>query len=272
MCFYHRVDLDGVCSGAIVKRRFEDCEMVGINYGDEYDFNSIPDNTTIYVVDFSFDRDVMEDLNKRCELIWLDHHKSAIEKCDGLGYIKGARKIDKAGCELTWEYLYPHNTPTAVRYLGLYDTWRWVKNPDSEEILQFQYGMRALNLSVDSSDWDYYFRGIMEMRPVIDNGKAILEYQQQQYANQVKNWSYEVKFEGYRAIVMNAHGNSQLFDSVWDENKYDIMLLYRFNGKKNVVSIYTTKDIDCSLIAQKFGGGGHAKACGFQCDTIPWGK
>jgi nanoRNase/pAp phosphatase (c-di-AMP/oligoRNAs hydrolase) len=30
------------------------------------------------------------------------------------------------------------------------------------------------------------------------------------------------------------------------------------------------KDVDLSLIAKKYGGGGHAGACGFQCAELPF--
>lgn len=36
-CFYHSKDLDGKCSGAIVKYKFPDCNMIGIDYGDKFD-------------------------------------------------------------------------------------------------------------------------------------------------------------------------------------------------------------------------------------------
>jgi len=40
-CFYHSVDLDGHCSGAIVKRAYPDCEMIGINYGDKFPWQQV---------------------------------------------------------------------------------------------------------------------------------------------------------------------------------------------------------------------------------------
>ena len=34
-CFYHRIDFDGVCSAAIVKAKYPECELIGIDYGDD---------------------------------------------------------------------------------------------------------------------------------------------------------------------------------------------------------------------------------------------
>jgi len=34
VCFYHSADLDGHCSGAIVRKVFPQAQLVGANYGD----------------------------------------------------------------------------------------------------------------------------------------------------------------------------------------------------------------------------------------------
>jgi len=75
-CFYHKSDLDGHCSGAIIKYFFPECEMIGVDYKSVLDFNEIGINETVYVLDFSFDRETMDKLNQKAELIWMDHHKS----------------------------------------------------------------------------------------------------------------------------------------------------------------------------------------------------
>lgn len=82
-CFYHKSDLDGHGSGAIVKHHYPECEMIGVDYGDDYSKNGIFDGAeeeTIYVVDFSFPKLIMDSLDKLSDLIWIDHHKSAIEE------------------------------------------------------------------------------------------------------------------------------------------------------------------------------------------------
>ena len=41
ICFYHKADLDGVCSAAIVKHFVPECELYGIDYGDEYPWDLV---------------------------------------------------------------------------------------------------------------------------------------------------------------------------------------------------------------------------------------
>lgn len=57
--FYHSADLDGHCSGAIVKLMHKDCTMIPIDYGDKFPYESIQKDEFIFMVDFSlqpFDR------------------------------------------------------------------------------------------------------------------------------------------------------------------------------------------------------------------------
>lgn len=41
ICFYHNADFDGLCSAAIVYRNVPGVELVGINYGDVFDFERV---------------------------------------------------------------------------------------------------------------------------------------------------------------------------------------------------------------------------------------
>ena len=83
--------------------------------------------------------------------------------------------------------------------------------------------------------------------------------------------AFEYKFpEGYSAVCMNTNSfSSNVFKSVYDESKHDIMMPFAYNGRFWVCSLYTFKDnIDCSAIAKARGGGGHLKAAGFQADKF----
>jgi nanoRNase/pAp phosphatase (c-di-AMP/oligoRNAs hydrolase) len=87
---------------------------------------------------------------------------------------------------------------------------------------------------------------------------------------QCRKSSFEIEFKGLKAICLNGGGfNSDVFKSVYDESRHDIMMPFQFNGRFWTVSLYTTKDeVDCSVIAKSMGGGGHKKAAGFQVDDI----
>jgi len=107
ICIYHGVDLDGYCSAAIWKRVHPDGELIGMNYGDDVPWERL-EGQIVTVVDFCLQPWTdMERLHRHArELTWIDHHKSAIQSWKDVGcpYIRGARDVTKAACELTWEF------------------------------------------------------------------------------------------------------------------------------------------------------------------------
>lgn len=97
-CIYHEADLDGVMSAAIVKKYFKgDIDLLPYNYGKE-----IPDVNKydkVFVVDVSFGNRTRflfdEWKEKGIDVIWIDHHKTAID--DMRDYeVKGKRRIGAA--------------------------------------------------------------------------------------------------------------------------------------------------------------------------------
>ena len=283
-CFYHSSDLDGHCSGAIVKYKFPQAQMHSINYGQQFPLEKIDlKEDTVIFVDFCMQPiseivKLFKALGDR--LIIIDHHVSTIRdlKTEKLcEKISGICVVGLAGCELTWQYFFPETeTPECVRLLGRYDVW---DHTDSN-VLPFQMGMRMNNTWPDSKNmaiWEEYFDDDFTshdsiIMQTIEKGKTILEYQKQENEKYAKSCAMEIEFEGFKTIAINKLlTNSQIFNSVWDESKYDLMITFgiRANGMWTM-SFYTTKsEIDCSQIAKSFGGGGHAGAAGCNFKTLP---
>lgn len=362
ICFYHKADLDGVCSGAIVKRFVPDCEMYGIDYGEELpiirltpepafcpdivawrelqwtevelgQLNGLYGKRTVYMVDFSLPPEEMKRLAERSNLIWIDHHSLAIAEAIADGYATskggcaGVQTPAYAACELCWKWfsvvyerdpdlsvenygakLMGAEIPEAVRLLGRYDVW---DKGDLEEweskILPFQYGMRGIediyNPECDSwsdlfeADWESDYVEIPWMQSITAHGDVVLHYQAEanhracesgarlEFIEDPRSWMPggsagffthgNTQVFGVRALACNTIVfNSQFFDGVYDPEKHDVMCAYcqLANGKWKV-SLYTTHDtIDCGEIAKVFGGGGHKKAAGFICESLPWGE
>lgn len=145
--FYHRGDLDGKASGAILKKRYPDAELIGAEYGDDVPayIASIKDGEDVFIVDYMFEPFTsMVELSKRCNLFWIDHHWFAIRQYIAAGkpipaYV-GDEKNEKAACELAWEHCFPDQpVPETVKLLSLYDVWR---HNNDNRILSFQFGAR----------------------------------------------------------------------------------------------------------------------------------
>ncbi len=268
-CFYHKSDLDGHCSGAIVKRAYPNCECVGVDYNDTLESlgYAFEVGDKVFVVDFRFNEKDMEWLNFNTELHWIDHHKTSIDRAHETGFLSyGGQllEIGRAGCELTWEYLNESKMPETVLLLGRYDVW----DHADKRVLPFQYGMREHEDTLpESKIWQPLFNdddGSM-VEKITERGKLILAYQDKQNAIYAKGMSYEGKIEGLRAIIMNkAYANSKAFDAVYDPEKHDIMVLFGIKKDEYKYTLFADKDnIDVSAIAKKYGGGGHKGAAGF---------
>ena len=288
ICLYHSKDLDGYCSGAIVKRRYPECKLIGWDYKDP-----IPDmmqfaGEQVIMIDISFPMEYMDILaNFSSSVVWIDHHLSAkkdwdeavaSDKYESLGKIKYVYESGIAACEIGWKHFFrDHPIPEAVLLLGEYDTWR--KGDEKRwntRILPFQYGMRLICNSPETFPYDAIGPGGMSVvNSICKDGETILNYQKEQDKKLMYS-SFVVDFEGLRALCVNVGGaSSNTFLSRWDENIHDVMIPFHYTGSKWTCSIYTTKnDIDCSVIAKRYGGGGHKQASGFTLDKLPenWKK
>jgi hypothetical protein len=280
ICIYHNRDLDGWCSASIVKLKYPEALLIGYDYGQP--LPSLPKGEPIIMVDISFDTDSMVQTAKDSgwQLTWIDHHISAINNYkefigEGESFCVAVLENDIAACEGTWKYLFPKESiPLGVALLGKYDTWR---NQDilswNQQILPFQFGMKALCNSPETFPEQILTttrNSEQFVHKITDGGRLIISYQNQINESQCRLNSFEFEFEGLKVICLNGGGfNSDVFKSVYDPNKHDIMMPFQFNGKFWTISLYTTKDeIDCSVLAKNKGGGGHKKAAGFQVKDI----
>lgn len=305
--FYHSADLDGHCSGAIVKYRFPEAIMHPINYGDEFPWYEIKPEDEVYMVDFCLQPfNGMIRLGKSCNLVWIDHHATSIEEvfaCPAIIEAKHTLNPKKAACELTWEYLFPDRPlPLAVELIALYESGDYQGHKLEDMVLPFQMRMRMEKL--DPRDWD---RDIMlqgrwldlfedpvaeEEDPfgdketlveLIKEGRLLLRYDEANKAKYARTYAFEttlhlfshqvIRPRAFKAIAVNlGHTNSKVFDSVYDPAKHELMVSFvRRVDKLWNVSLYSTKpEIDCGEIAKSFGGGGHKGAAGFQGKELPF--
>ena len=292
---YHSADYDGIFCREIAKKFLgtEGVNYIGWNFGEPT--IPMPSEGAVYVLDLSPDC--------MCaapgvpglpvdRLIWIDHHKSSIEKWPS--DIPGYRIDGVAACRLAWQYftlpmhsgpgtgydhLKKHNfvdrqvtEPLAVRLAGEYDIWDHREDGD----LELQFGLRCM----DPLPWGDLLTpsGVghdQTVNHLISLGKAAMAYTQHVDSDLVKYRSYRLNWEGFNFIVLNTGRFNSLTFAALDkpETGHDALLGYMFNGKCWTVSLYHAKhrtDLDLSLIAVKHGGGGHRGACGFTCQKLPF--
>lgn len=305
ICLYHRIDLDGWMSAAIVKHWFKTSLTKGESYiingtrtdrgGDLYhpeiiDFkgytygDKAPDVTSydrIIMCDMSLLKGVMEQLHEdhSKEIIWIDHHKSAIEDSERpLKYndLKGIRDTKFAACELTWKYFFPIETiPEIIRLLGRYDCFGHKGTSEEIKVLEFQYGARQAIPNYNTA-YDYLMYNLQDDIDCVHGdehvvnrlhieGRSIYEYlcteAKQIYANR-----FDLNLNGFKFIAINRERFNPInFNIDYNKDGYDGVACFYFDGTTWVFSLYNDNGlVDCSAIAKQFGGGGHAGASGFR--------
>lgn len=299
-CIHHNKDLDGFTSGAIVKRAFPDCELIGWDYKDD-----IPDferfrGSTVIMIDITFPVEKMVELSKLCELTVIDHHISPFRDLEKIYKTESLKapfhpmmvtdflyvyKDRAAACEIGWEFFFPNvEMPYAVKLLGRYDTWRQEEGDWEGETLPFQYYMRTeISKPEDFEDtWFFSERAEKEedlfldeyesnILDVVNKGISILKYQSIQDQLACERSAFErTIYGGLRGLCLNARAfSSNTMSSIYDPNKHDIMIGFEYAKDKWGVSLRSTKDdVDVSLIAKARGGGGHKAAAGFEVDSF----
>lgn len=286
--FYHRADYDGLFSGAICKLFLNkhQFQYIGWDYGDP-----IPqrpdDDSIVYMVDLNIDC-----LMDHPKLVWIDHHKSAIDVYDPRGLefvnmkrIPGLRVDGVAACRLCWQYFISQmfdtkpqddkdtyisrkiDEPHAVTLVGENDIW----DHHDPNTVPLQYGLTLNEINSLDKIIDNYLLGADDeaVLKYIEAGIAAQKWHEIFAGDVLKERSYQRTWEGLKFIILaSVHTRS----SAWFPDKYipkdiDAVMAWRYDGKDVKFSLYHSphrKDIDLSVIAQKYGGGGHRGACGFQ--------
>lgn len=275
-CFYHG-DADGITAGFWVRYYTKDTnanDYIEINYGKEFPFDLIGKDEEVYIVDYSISLQEMEKLLEiTSNVIWIDHHKTAIEKYkDFPREIKGLRYDGVAGCILTWMYFNGYSepgdevergVPTFTRYIGDYDIWEFKYGDDTRH---FHMAFNAQNYTPT----DERMMGLLRfpiVKAMCADGAVMGQYKQSWSKNYCKVYGFEKDFEGYKAYVINlGFAGSDSFIGV-DVDKYDLLISCVYDGQKWKYSLRSEK-IDVSEIALKYGGGGHKGAAGFVNDKF----
>lgn len=188
--------------------------------------------------------------------------------------------------------------PYAVRLAGEYDIW--CKDDPNADV--FQFGLRSVELTED--DWRDLLSmdrksSVSEVEALMDvghdknlpnpdgtmipaivwtllkNGELLMKYQRAIDADVVNYRSFLFGFEGLKFLGLNTARCNSLSFMAKDkpETGHDALCGFYWDGKQWKTSLYHAqhrKDIDLSVIASKYGGGGHRGACGFHSICLPF--
>jgi uncharacterized protein len=281
-CFYHNADHDGQASAFLIKQKYPDAELVGINYGDHFPEDLISSQENVFMVDFTLQpfsemiRIIKKVREKGGEFYWIDHHISAINAYhlalfeNEIDEIKGIQSVSDAACALTWGYLYGvEDPPKFIQLMANYDTWNHDRDVD---ILPFHYGLRAQDTPPENVKlWETFFDNKV-VENICSQGRIVLDYIKTENRQYAKGAAFETEIDGHSAIAINRMMiNSKIFESIENVESYDVQILFGWQKVRWRCQLFSLGDrTDVSKIAVKFGGGGHAGAAGMQVEKLPF--
>ena len=263
---YHADCRDGFGAAWAAWRKYgNDALFFPAQYGDK--IPSIPDGSKIEIYDFSYERDQMQELHAihgvdNVELF--DHHKTAIEKVDGLPNCN--IDLEHSGAWLAWDNLHKgKNVPRLIQYVQDRDLWKW-ELKDSKSVSAY-----ISSMPMEFETWnDMNYNLFTAPGKMVSEGDAILRQQDMQ-VQRISERAWKQDVAGYNIRIVN----SGLYQS---EIGHEILQMYPstpfagiffINGNQRIWSLRSRSDFDVSTVARDMGGGGHPQAAGFS-ERVNW--
>ncbi len=265
---YHGNCWDGFSGAWIAHKKFgNEAFYYGMNYS--MDIPLWLKGKEVYFIDFCFSKEKMDQVvrdNKK--VIVIDHHLSTQEVVKSMS--EYVFDVDHCGSVLAWKYFFKdEQIPKILEYIEDGDIWVW-KQENSKEILAV---LDIYDFTFDN--WDNLMVRLEDEKQreeMIKQGQNILEYQESTIKRLAK-YADEAIIEGERALVINSPILTSELGHMLAQKGIHIGIVWYQVGRTIIVSLRGDGMIDVSLIAKKYGGGGHHNASGFnfqEDQNAPW--
>lgn len=228
------------------------------------------ENADVYILDFSFSKEITECIIKRAKsLTVIDHHitaKAVVESLDSYSFA-----INNSGAVLSWKYFHPKKkVPKLLLHVEDVDIWKF-KLTNTKEITS------AMSLyKMDFKAWSKLAKSLENSKTakmIIEAGRAIIGFKNK-IIEEIIDSAELVEFEGYKMLLASSPTtiHSELGNALVKKMP-PLGIVYRRKGDSLKISLRSDGTVDVSKIAQKYGGGGHKAAAGFQIgagEPKPW--
>lgn len=278
---YHKHCLDGLaaaysfwnCDDFVVTHGLTEDSFLPVQYGSPPP--ELPPDSDLFIVDFSYEPEVIKELQKRHRsVIVLDHHETAL-RLEGLPNCH----IDTSECGayLAYKYIWEDfkkerplgrfDVPIFITYIKDHDLW-YHKQPHCKEFIA---ALRSYPLTLSAWDQIEVFKPCSVTR-MIKEGRHILRYQNKLIKRLVKT----AYFKNIGSHMVPTVCTSILHSEVCND------LLEKYTAAKFACAYSFSEDIEekgsfkikhslrsrrdgfnVARLAEQYGGGGHPSAAGF---------
>lgn len=261
LCIYHANCTDGFGAAWAVNDYFRPdggVELLAASYGDEP-----PDVTgrTVFIVDFSYKRDVLLRMATSADHITvIDHHKTAKEDLENIELENLTVDFDMAqsGAVLAWKYFRVSAVPLLLQHIQDRDLWQFKISGTREILSAFNSYDQTLAM------WDELI--LHASTAELHHEGAAIERKYQKDLASLDSLVQRGMIAEHEVPVANVNGMfaSDFGNRMLMANTEPFSATYYDTPKGRKFSLRSTDTgVDVSAIAKSFGGGGHRNAAGF---------
>jgi len=274
MVIFHGGCMDGWCAAYTLYKCLGGVDMVPVVHGEE---PPCVDNRSVIMVDFSYKRDVIEQM--KCDassLVVIDHHVTAREELYGLPYCifdeleSGATLAIRFAEQRGFWFNLTMDEQAGIRELARYvkdrDLWQW-KVPESHEM---NCALRSYPTTV--AEWDKLaYRICRDPKSLINEGIAIERYRKVLVDSHVGH-AKEMDLFGHRVPVVECTAIDIVSDVLGELAKGKPFAASWLSLLDTIVVSLRSEEMgaDVGQIAKSVGGGGHVHSAGFRVSFNAW--
>ncbi len=254
--------MDGYVAGRVAEKALVGgADVFQAEYGLGPPWHLITSVVSVWIVDFSYDRETMIEIHEKAQsLLVLDHHKSAQAALEGLPFCEF--DMERSGAGMAWDHFHPGKPrPWLVDYVEDRDLWRFAL-PKSREVNMVVNATPFTPEAFDALD-------AASLHQTMRDGAAILRYMDTFVIDTVLN-ARLVAFYGHVIPFCSCtrRGLSEVGNALAKDHPFAVCWYQQSDGRY-LYSLRSCDLVDVSEIAKMHGGGGHKNAAGFVSDLTP---
>lgn len=260
--FYHAHCLDGFGAAYAAWKKFSYSEAVyrACQYDEGEDpFDMCEPGDEVFVLDFSFKRDILVRQSQRLKLLVLDHHKTAEADLAGLPFCQF--NSAKSGAVLAWEHFHPETAvPKLLLHIQDRDLWKF-ELPETREITT---ALRSMSQNFEA--WKEHMQDTSTLSEIGGIQLAVTG-EEVRILTERSGW-LEIKGHKVPAVNSPLHQSEVGHALLERYPDADFAVVY-FDHQKaggewvRTYSLRAERGFDVGALAAGFGGGGHKAAAGF---------
>lgn len=260
---YHTACYDGFGAAFAAWKKFGNkAKYIPVGYG--HPMPAIPNASELYVVDFSYDEEILLGIaDTGVKVVVLDHHKTAEQKLMGIMGLNNPEVIfdmERSGAGITWDYFHGEGTrPALIDLIEDRDLWKF-KDTRSKKLHSY--------LLSQPFQFDVYEKLVdgVNLATAIAEGDA-LERMTDQIVEKICKNARIGSFAGHRVAIVNTSSHwSEVGNRLLDLHPgVEFAIAYTdLKDDTRMFSLRSKAPFDVSKVAALYGGGGHAQAAGFK--------